>query len=185
MKDEGLTMSENRDSGTRRNRGRSHGGHGRYNKGRGHRPRSREEDEKIQQLIRDVSEMLVDANQAICLEDLNAFERKKIHQYFDRKADYETKTYRNGEDYLLWIFPLTKLRQLAEARAREALETGKDIDLPPMSSYERFIIHDALKDWDSVETSSFGEGEERHIRIKPMPFGRKLKKIVKKIKLFK
>lgn len=185
MKDEGLTMSENKEQDVRKSRGRSHRGRDRHNRSRGHRPRNREEDERIQQLIRNVSEMLAEANQAICLEDLNAFERKKIHQYFDRKADFETKTYRNGEDYLLWIFPLAKLRQLAETRAQEALETGEEIDLPPMSSYERFIVHDTLKDWDSVETISFGEGEDRHIRIKPMRFGRKLKKIVKKIKLFK
>lgn len=184
-KDEGYTMRENdgKENNRRHGRGRNgrndrrHGGHGR-------RPVNREEEEKIQRLLRDINDMLADSDQAICLEDLSAYERKRVHQFFDHKADFETKTYRNGEDYLLWIFPLGKLRQLAEARAQEALQTGKEIDLPPMSNYERFIIHDALKDWQSVETASFGEGEERHIRIKPIRFGRKLKKIVKKIKFF-
>lgn len=145
---------------------------------------SRQDDQKIQRLIRNVQEMLEHSNQAICLEDLNAYERKRIHQFFDNKADFETKTYRNNEDYLLWIFPIAKLKEYAEEKAKEALETGGEIDLPPMSNYERFIVHDALKSIESVETSSFGENEERHIRIAPIKFGRRLKKMVKKLKLF-
>lgn len=146
--------------------------------------RNREDDQRIQRLIRNAEEMLQHSNQAICLEDLNAYERKRIHQYFDGKPDFETKTYRNGEDFLLWIFPLKKLREYAYEKAQEALETGLEIDLPPMSSYERFIIHDALKSMESVETHSFGENEERHIRITPIKFGRRLKKMVKRLKLF-
>ncbi len=162
-------------------KGRKGQGQGRANR---QRPRRREEDEKIQRLIRNINDLLADTNQAICLEDLSAYERKRIHQYFDNKDDFETKTYRNGEDYLLWVFPIAKLRQLAEEKAREALELGEEVDLPPMSNYERFIIHDTLKSWDSVETASFGEGEERHVRITPVRFGRKLKRMVKKIKFF-
>jgi len=53
-----------------------------------------------------------------------------------------------------------------------------------MSSYERFVIHEALKDNDALKVESFGEGVERHIVIEPNLFGRGLKKIIKKIKLF-
>ncbi|HHL73600.1 MAG TPA: hypothetical protein ENJ29_13925, partial [Bacteroidetes bacterium] len=91
---------------------------------------------------------------------------------------------RNGEDYLLWIFPVGKLRRLAEEKAQEALNTGEEVDFPPMSNYERFIIHDTLKSWDSVETTSFGEGDERFVRITPQRFGRRLKRIAKKLKIF-
>lgn len=186
-------MAENQDrphrrGGDRYRGGRTQGGHS--DRGRGGRPsdrrfgRSREDDERIQQIIRNAQKLLAESNQAVCLQDLNAFERKRVHQFFDNKADYETKTYRDGEAYLLWIFPIGKLRQLAEEKAQEALDSGAEIDLPPMSNYERFIIHDALKSWESVETASFGEGAERHIRIIPVRFGRRLKKIVKKIKFF-
>ncbi|RMD95884.1 MAG: hypothetical protein D6814_12440 [Calditrichaeota bacterium] len=178
-------MSENKERESRRPRGQySRGRRGPNRRNHSRHGRSREEDEKIQRLIRNVQELLADTNQAICLEDLNAYERKKIHQFFDNKADFETKTYRNGEEYLLWVFPITKLRQFAEEKARQALESGEEIDLPPMSNYERFIVHDALKSWDSVETTSYGEGDERHVRITPVRFGRKLKRMVKKIKFF-
>jgi hypothetical protein len=52
-----------------------------------------------------------------------------------------------------------------------------------MSSYERFIVHNVLKEIDSIESSSVGEGAERHVEIQPQKFGRGLKKIIKKIKL--
>ncbi len=177
-------MSEKKNRNPRRHRGHHRNRKQQGRSGRGKHPRRRGDDEKIQRLIRNIQELLADTNQAICLEDLNAYERKRIHQFFDNKADFETKTYRNGEDYLLWIFPVAKLRQFAEEKAREALETGEEIDLPPMSNYERFIVHDALKSWDNVETVSYGEGEERHVRITPIRFGRKLKRMVKKIKFF-
>jgi len=172
--------SRGRDHG--RNRYNNRGGHG----GRGGRPlgRNREDDEKIHKLIRNAQDLLADSNHAICLEDLNAYERKCIHHFFDNKADFETKTYRNNEDYLLWIFPIAKLRAYAEEKANEALNNGETIDLPPMSNYERFIIHDALKSFESVETNSFGENDERHIRITPVKFGRRFKKVIKKLKLF-
>ncbi len=192
-------MSEERNQESRRSDnyrgGRNSGyggrGRGRNNRGggggfRGRRPPRRDphEDERIQRLIRNAQDMLVDSTQAVCLEDLNAYERKRVHQFYDRKDDYETKTYRNGEEYLLWIFPVGKLRQYALDQAQSSLETGEQINLPPMSNYERFIVHDALKDIESIETNSFGEDDERHIRITPVRFGRKIKKIVKKLKLF-
>lgn len=184
-------MDENKTTEYRRRGGkpgrgqdRRGGRGGSYRGGRDRFSRNRGEDEKIQRIIRNAQEMLANTVQAICLEDLNAYERKRIHQFFDNKSDFETKTYRNGEDYLLWIFPVGKLRQFAQEKAQEALDSGQEIDLPPMSNYERFIIHDALKGSESVETHSFGEAEERHIRITPVRFGRRLKKIVKKLKLF-
>ncbi len=175
--------TESRRHGGRQGRGRpSNRGGGPRNRGR--HGRNREDDERIQKIIRNAQDMLSDTSQAICLEDLNAYERKRIHQYFENKGDFETKTYRNGEDYLLWIFPVGKLRRLAEEKAQEALDTGEEVDFPPMSNYERFIIHDTLKSWDSVETTSFGEGDERFVRITPQRFGRRLKRIAKRLKIF-
>ena len=55
---------------------------------------------------------------------------------------------------------------------------------PTMSNYERFLIHDFLKDNDRIETISIGEGDSRYIEIHPKKFGRKLKNIIRKIKFF-
>ncbi|MFQ5631367.1 MAG: R3H domain-containing nucleic acid-binding protein [bacterium] len=181
---ESNTQTVNRTGDDRRPRGGRDRGGRPYRRGGRRMERDRQDDQKIQRLIRNAQEMLEHSTQAICLEDLNAYERKRVHQFFDNKPDFETKTYRNDEEFLLWIFPVGKLRKYADEKAHEALETGVEIDLPPMSNYERFIIHDALKSMESVETNSFGENEERHIRITPIKFGRRLKKMVKKLKLF-
>jgi predicted RNA-binding protein Jag len=50
-----------------------------------------------------------------------------------------------------------------------------------MGSYERFVIHDYLKDRDGVYTESEGEeGKNRHVVIHPH-FGRMLKKAKRRL----
>jgi predicted RNA-binding protein Jag len=76
------------------------------------------------------------------------------------------------------------LRRYAQQKAEQAIRTGERVVLPHMNDYERFIVHDALKDLTSVKSASYGEGENRHIEIEPDLFGRGLKRIIKKIRLF-
>jgi len=96
-----------------------------------------------------------------------------------------TKTYKiTEEEHELRLYPVANLRRHAEKKAEEATKTGQKVVLPPMSSYERFVIHEALKGNEAIKTHSDGEGEERHVVLEPELFGRGLKKIIKKIKLF-
>jgi hypothetical protein len=179
------------DRGPRRDhhRGDRHGRHdrrpGRYRPtGQGGFERT-EDDPRINELIRETEQKLAESTQPVQLENLNALERKQIHRYFDRlKPAFETKTYRGeGEAQVLWVFPIANLKKFAQEKAKEALETDAAVALPPMSSYERFVVHDVLKEIESIEALSAGEGAERHIEIQPQKFGRGLKKIIKKIKL--
>jgi len=147
-------------------------------------PREEIDTSRVDQLLQDAEHKLADSISAVHFEDLSAFERKHVHEFFEQRLDFETKTYRDGERHVLWVFPVGNLRKFAEAKANEALASGDAVTLPAMSNYERFIIHDALKDWESVETTSEGEGAERHVVIAPVKFGRRLKRIAKKIKLF-
>jgi predicted RNA-binding protein Jag len=146
---------------------------------------SREEDHKTRALIEKIKDELRESIIPISLTNLDAFERKQIHRYFDRSGDVVTKTYRlSDEAFELKVYPVGNLRKYAESKAQEAIQSGQKVVLPHMSSYERFIIHEALKANDAVKALSHGEGEERHIEIEPDVFGRGLKKIIKKIKLF-
>ena len=65
------------------------------------------------------------------------------------------------------------------------MQTGQSIVLPYLGNYERFVIHNYLKDFDGIETKSVGEGDQRRLEIKQAKFGRSLKRIIKKIKLIK
>lgn len=60
--------------------------------------------------------------------------------------------------------------KLLEDQARLVAERARtfryDVELPPMSSYERMIIHSTLKDVTDIETMSYGEGPLRHIIVR-------------------
>ncbi|MFP9170465.1 R3H domain-containing nucleic acid-binding protein, partial [Enterococcus faecalis] len=59
------------------------------------------------------------------------------------------------------------LSQLAIKLADQVLKTKKSIQLEPMPSSERKIIHDTLSGYANhqIKTYSMGEGENRHLVI--------------------
>ena len=60
------------------------------------------------------------------------------------------------------------LRRLAESIAREAKRKGSPVSLEPMSSWERRLIHIALRDDKDVETRSIGEEPLRRVLVCPV-----------------
>lgn len=144
-----------------------------------------EGNEKIEELLDRIKTELMDSIEPIVLPELNAFERKLIHNQFDHNSEVVTKTYRLDENtYELRVYPVGNLKRFVKAKADEAISKREKVVLPPMSSFERFIVHDCLKSIETVKTNSYGEGEDRHIEIEPDMFGRGLKRIIRKIKLF-
>jgi spoIIIJ-associated protein len=60
-----------------------------------------------------------------------------------------------------------KLRGLAARMADRVEQSGRLVELDPMSAHDRRIIHLALRDRPGVVTRSEGEGEDRHLLIVP------------------
>lgn len=60
-----------------------------------------------------------------------------------------------------------KLESIARSSANKAASQCRNINLHPMTPYERRIIHITLKDDDRVDTLSEGEGNARHVVIIP------------------
>lgn len=58
------------------------------------------------------------------------------------------------------------LERMALSVAQKAKFSGQPQALPPMSAFERRIIHLALSSDPEVETLSEGEGKERHVVVK-------------------
>jgi spoIIIJ-associated protein len=56
----------------------------------------------------------------------------------------------------------------AERAAERALETGKEIELEPMSATERKLVHDLLKDRPELETFSEGDEPDRCVIVGPL-----------------
>ena len=59
-----------------------------------------------------------------------------------------------------------ELTKVAEDAVEKVKETGEEIALPPMSAYERKIVHDVVADLGFVSESE-GEGQARHIVVSP------------------
>jgi spoIIIJ-associated protein len=60
-----------------------------------------------------------------------------------------------------------KIEGLARSAASKASNQGKNIRLRPMTSYERRIVHLALRDDRRVTTVSEGEEPNRRVVVKP------------------
>jgi spoIIIJ-associated protein len=59
------------------------------------------------------------------------------------------------------------LEDLADKAATKAVESGREILLPHLPSYERRIIHVYLESRGDVTTYSEGEGDERRLVVRP------------------
>lgn len=59
-----------------------------------------------------------------------------------------------------------RLQETAKEKAKTVAATGRSATLPPLSSYERRLVHMELKDVDGVITESIGEGQNRRLVIK-------------------
>ncbi len=84
--------------------------------------------------------------------------RKKIETEFFIELDINSYKKKKEE----------ALREVARDIADEVSFYKKEKILPPMSSYERRIIHISLKNRDDVKTESINEGKERRITVKPV-----------------
>lgn len=78
----------------------------------------------------------------------------------------------DGEPFVLDINDYRKskesfLKEIARMAAQKVVLSGKEEALPPMTAYERRIIHLELSMRPDVVTESLGEGTERHLVIKP------------------
>jgi len=60
-----------------------------------------------------------------------------------------------------------RLKEMVISTATRVKESGKPAALSPMSSYERRLCHMAISEVEGVMTESEGEGEDRHVVIKP------------------
>ena len=62
----------------------------------------------------------------------------------------------------------TTLESLARRGAEQASATGHRVELEPMSSVERRIVHEALKDDPEVDTESEGTEPRRYVVVLPL-----------------
>lgn len=60
-----------------------------------------------------------------------------------------------------------ELAHKARSWAEEVKASGQEMELEPMPSWQRRIIHMTIQETDGVNSESVGEGLDRHLVIKP------------------
>ncbi len=63
---------------------------------------------------------------------------------------------------------ITQLVADVRQAATRVRDTRKPEALPPMSSYERRVVHTELASWGDVSTESVGQDSQRRVVIKPL-----------------
>ena len=61
---------------------------------------------------------------------------------------------------------MEKVRAAARMLAQRARLFKHDVELAPMSAYERLVVHELFADYPEIKTESSGEGKFRHIVLK-------------------
>lgn len=59
-----------------------------------------------------------------------------------------------------------ELKIRAAEHGRQVLETGKEVELEPMSAWQRRVVHMVIAETQGLSSESVGEGRDRHIVIK-------------------
>ncbi len=59
-----------------------------------------------------------------------------------------------------------ELSQRAKEWGKRVLETKQDLELEPMSAWQRRVIHMVIQETEGLVSESTGEGRDRHIVIK-------------------
>lgn len=90
-----------------------------------------------------------------------------VSQILSRQAE--------GEEFKRVIIDVSGWRQNKEEELKtrtqgwieQVKEEGQDMELEPMPSWQRRIVHMTVQDTDGVESESVGEGRDRHLVIRP------------------
>jgi spoIIIJ-associated protein len=61
---------------------------------------------------------------------------------------------------------MERVRQEARVLAQRARLFKHDVEMPPLSSYERLVVHEMFAEDPEIDTESAGEGKFRHIVLK-------------------
>lgn len=98
-------------------------------------------------------------------ETINSFQlilSMMVHKKLDKwvKILVDTGNYRKDRE--------SRLKEVAEKAAQKARFLQKAVELKPMSSYERMIVHSTISSLEGVKSESVGEGKERYVVVSPV-----------------
>lgn len=66
---------------------------------------------------------------------------------------------------------IEEIKDTARMHAQRVRYFKKEIEMPPMNSYERRLVHTVLQEYPDIKTESIGEGFDRKVVVKPVSLG--------------
>ncbi|OGZ29653.1 MAG: hypothetical protein A2931_01115 [Candidatus Niyogibacteria bacterium RIFCSPLOWO2_01_FULL_45_48] len=99
------------------------------------------------------------------LKALNHVVRKMVEREFPSDAD-DLRFFVDINDYQKQ--KIEEIKDLARLSAQRVRYFKKEVEMRPMTAYERRIIHATLTEYPDIVTQSTGEGMERRVVIKPL-----------------
>lgn len=95
-----------------------------------------------------------------------------VNQILSRQLEVENKKEESFKRVVIDVKGWRKskeedLANRAKEWAKDVLESAKELELDPMPSWQRRIIHMTISEAEGVESESIGEGYSRHLVIKP------------------
>lgn len=61
---------------------------------------------------------------------------------------------------------MEELKSRAQDLAKQVLDSGKELELEPMSPWQRRVVHMVISEMDGLSSESIGEGRDRHVVVK-------------------
>lgn len=95
------------------------------------------------------------------LRALNLVVRRMVeHMHGEEAASFLIDVNRHHES------KMERVRNEARMLAQRARLFKHDVEMPPLSSYERLVVHELFANDPEIRTESAGEGKFRHIVLK-------------------
>lgn len=95
------------------------------------------------------------------LRALNLVAKRMVeHRYGDESASFLIDVNGHHES------KMERVRNEARMLAQRARLFKHDVEMPPLSSYERLVVHELFANDPEIRTESAGEGKFRHIVLK-------------------
>lgn len=86
-----------------------------------------------------------------------------LHQAINNKTGFNIRINVDAANYK--INKEKRLEREIKAIAKEVCDTKIEVKLDPMNSYERRIVHNAIGNFNNLQSESFGEDPSRYIVI--------------------
>lgn len=115
-------------------------------------------DEEHRKISIFIDDDMVNENISVLLQTFDHLLNLMLRKESDKLYIIDLNNYRKERERII--------TELARAAAHKAMVTKEDVELPPMNSYERRLVHMVIASHPELKTESVGTGKQRRTVIR-------------------